>query len=120
MIRSLHKSRHFWKNVRNLSDDKTILPDFVAPKKLSDAIDNAVVKDDKFSTGDQVAWPTKTYHTTDEGQELPSRPKKRSSEFKKVPIPVLDRDDSENTIIIFPGQGCQYVGMGQKAMDKAQ
>ena len=32
---------------------------------------------------------------------------------------VINKDDSENSIILFPGQGCQYIGMGQKAMDKA-
>ena len=27
---------------------------------------------------------------------------------------MLNRDDSSKTILLFPGQGCQYVGMGQK------
>ena len=66
----------------------------------------------------QVAWPTKTYHTTDEAQELLSRPKKRVKK-QTFPVPILDQDDSEKTVILFPGQGCQYVGMGQKTIDKA-
>ena len=66
----------------------------------------------------QVAWPTKTYHTTDEAQELLSRPRKRVKK-QTFPAPILDQDDSEKTIILFPGQGCQYVGMGQKTIEKA-
>ena len=51
MIRSLLKSRSLWQNVRNLSESKTIPPDFIDTKKLSDVIDNAVTEDDKLSTG---------------------------------------------------------------------
>ena len=47
-----------------------------------------------------------------------SRPKKRVKK-QTFPAPILDQDDSEKTIILFPGQGCQYVGMGQKTIDKA-
>ena len=68
--------------------------------------------------GDQVAWPSKTHHSPDEAQELLSRPK-RQKRSKKT-IPVLDEDHSDCSIILFPGQGCQYVGMGQKALDKVQ
>jgi len=113
----LLKSRSLWQNIRTFSESKTIPPDFIDPKKLSDVIDNAVTEDDKFSTGDQVAWPSKTHHSPDEAQELLSRPK-RQKRSKKT-IPVLDEDHSDCSIILFPGQGCQYVGMGQKALDKA-
>ena len=51
MIRSLLKSRSLWQNIRTFSESKTIPPDFIDPKKLSDVIDNAVTEDDKFSTG---------------------------------------------------------------------
>ena len=51
MIRSLLKSRSLCQNVRNLSESKTIPPDFIDRKKLSDAIENAVTDDDKLSTG---------------------------------------------------------------------
>ena len=51
MIRSLLKSRFLWQSIRTFSESKTLPPDFIDPKKLSDVIDNAVTEDDKFSTG---------------------------------------------------------------------
>ena len=53
MIRSILRSRQLLQSVRNLSENKTIPPDFIDPKKLSDVIDNAVTSDDRLSTGDQ-------------------------------------------------------------------
>ena len=53
MIRSILRSRQLLQSVRNFSENKTIPPDFIDPKKLSDVIDNAVTSDDRLSTGDQ-------------------------------------------------------------------
>ena len=53
MIRSILRGRQLMKSVRNFSENKTIPPDFIDPKKLSDVIDNAVTSDDRLSTGDQ-------------------------------------------------------------------
>ncbi len=44
----------------------------------------------------------------------------RKRESKQAPqVQVRDEDDSENTVILFPGQGAQFVGMGKKAVDIA-
>ena len=53
MIRSILRGRQLLQSVRNFSENKTIPPDFIDPKKLSDVIDNAVTRDDRLSTGDQ-------------------------------------------------------------------
>ena len=99
------------KNTRN-----TLPPDFKSSEKL---LENAVVHDDKLTNEGQDAWITPTYHEIDEGTQLLNRPKRVKNKKYKPKMPVLDEDHSENSVILFPGQGCQYVGMGQKVIDKA-
>lgn len=95
--------------VRFLSDKSTTtLPPLFSKDKISkDKLDDSVIGDDaRLTNADQVPWPSKSL-----------RPPRRVQ--KKPPKPILDQDDSEKTILIFPGQGCQYVGMGQKAIEVA-
>ena len=105
---SYNCQRYLSNNTRN-----TVPPDFTSSENL---LDNAVVSDDKQSTGMQDAWTSPTYH--DELNKI-ERPKRIKVKKYRPSIPILDEDHSENTILLFPGQGCQYVGMGQKAIDKA-
>ena len=100
---------------RFLSDGSksTIPPDF-----KSDLLDNSIVNDDRLTTTSQDFWTTSTYHHEVDEKIRPS-PKRMKNKKYKPPIDVLDIDHSENSILLFPGQGCQYVGMGQKAIDKA-
>lgn len=95
------------------SKSTTIPPDF-----KSDLLDNSIVNDDRLTTTSQDFWTSPTYHQEDMDKIRPS-PKRMKNKKYKPPIEVLDIDHSENSILLFPGQGCQYVGMGQKAIDKA-
>jgi hypothetical protein len=63
--------------------------------------------------GDQVKWTTSTYQEFDEAKELLNRPK-RPKKKENAPLPQISaRDDSEGTIILFPGQGSQFIGTFQ-------
>lgn len=98
---------------------KTIPPAF---KDIKEALDDAKIYSDlKRAYDEQVQWPTPAHHQIDEAKTLFSRGRPWKPKRGKFVAPhlVLDRDDSEKTVIIFPGQGSQFVGMGSKAMEKA-
>jgi [acyl-carrier-protein] S-malonyltransferase len=96
----------------------TIPPPFVSPDKAKAALDDAANRDHRVS-GDQIKWRTSTFHEFDEAKELLNRPKRPKRKVNAPPPPISSRDDSQGTILLFPGQGAQFVGMGQKVLDVA-
>ena len=103
--------RYFCSDTKNT----TLPPTFKSSKEL---LENAVNKDDRFTNDKQDPWTTPTYHEIDEAKKL-LKPKKVNFKKYKPPIDIVDEDHSENSILLFPGQGCQFVGMGKNAIEKA-
>lgn len=99
----VHSSRQF----SGQKSTTTIPPNFGTNKeKIKDVLDDSMTSDERLTVDSQTPWPNRA-----------QRPKKHVSK-KNPPIEILDRDDSENTVILFPGQGTQFVGMGQKLIDQ--
>ena len=57
----------------------------------------------------QVPWPQ---------EDILQKPKPLKKNLRGGHFPPLNRNDSNKSVIIFPGQGVQHVGMGQKAIDQ--
>ena len=76
---------------------------------MKEQLDDSITEDEKLTGDGQVPWTSPT---------ILGRPKKPKKAENLYQHPILDRNDSQKTILLFPGQGCQYVGMGKKVLDK--
>lgn len=73
-------------------------------KNIKDRLDNAATGADEYLTDPADVWSTKPYP---KGSVID----RKRDQGRKVSQPRADV--SQNTIILFPGQGAQYVGMAK-------
>lgn len=59
----------------------------------------------------KVQWKSSAYHRTEESYIAKPPIKPRTTSPK--PAPISENDDSSNSVILFPGQGTQFVGMAK-------
>ena len=65
----------------------------------------------------QVMWPSSSYHQNETETLLrEARDQKQIRSLSKVAHDPRQVDHRENTVIVFPGQGAQFVGMGSKLL----
>ena len=122
------------------SNKETIPPPFSSEKDAVTALDEAASYDERLQP-DQVKWTTSSYHEVDEAKALLNKHKIRQVKKKKRKTKSLlaltwhfnhrskhdrkkkfepnEKDDSENSVLLFPGQGAQFLGMGKRVIEVA-
>ena len=70
----------------------------------------------EYHSDEQVAWPSSSFHQS-EAEVVLQRAKIRKEQrrtLSKVTNDPIQEDHRESSVILFPGQGAQFVGMGSK------
>ena len=89
------------------------IPKLSLKQHLKDA---ATFKDCKSS--EHIEWPSSSFHQT-EGEQLLQKSLHKKEKMKysnSSPHDPRQANHSDNSILLFPGQGAQFVGMGAKLM----
>ena len=69
----------------------------------------------EFHSDEQVAWPSSSFHQSESEVLLQqARAKKQLRALSTEAHMSIKNDDRNNSVILFPGQGAQFVGMGSK------
>merc|ERR1712038_795234 len=73
---------------------------------------------DELTARDQTPWPTSSYHQSE--QEVMLRKSRERKEkirsLSTIPDDPNAVDHRNSSVILFPGQGAQFVGMGAKLL----
>lgn len=98
LLRAITRKFPLKPSIRTVSSDENI----DKSKNLKDMLDNSATFEDLHTETAETEWATLPYP---EGTSL------RRDQSKKAFRPKVD--PKETSIILFPGQGAQYVGMAQ-------
>lgn len=99
LLRSITRRFQLNQTVRTISNDGSSSD---KSSQLKDLLDNSATFDDLRSDAIEAEWATLPYP---EGTSL------RRDQSQKAFRPKID--PKETSVILFPGQGAQYVGMAQ-------
>lgn len=97
---------------------------FVANRRFKSSGDSktidleAAASYDEAVHGHQMEWASSSYHEA-AVKRLLTRPKrlKKKKNMMSTLVTPSDKDDSGNSVLLFPGQGSQFVGMGRKILE---
>ena len=101
---------HFTYSSRN---SRGVVPPTNSPEDLKQHLKDSASYDEAIND-EQKSWPTSSYH--DDAETVKRRKRDVDVEQNAIPsheLPPDAVDDRDNTVILFPGQGSQYVGMSK-------
>ena len=109
------KCPHKLKNNDSLAKTKS-LPQSISLPTLSTHLKDAASYVE-FHSDEQVVWPSSSFHQT-EGEVLlqRARAQKDKRSLSSSAHDMIKDDHRESSVILFPGQGAQFVGMGSKLL----